>query len=56
MGGYLTTMVTRAAANSWSDGQLITLDEQLLTLTLLLVGRTLFNTDVHAGSAARRES
>ena len=49
VGGYLDTMValTTRTLEGWKDGQSLQLDDEMMALTLHLVGRTLFSTDVH---------
>jgi cytochrome P450 len=48
--GYATAMVEAAwqQAHAWQDGAKVDMAEEMLHLTLVIVGRTLFNTDVTA--------
>ncbi len=48
--GYATAMVEAAwqQAQAWQDGAEVDMAEEMLHLTLVIVGRTLFNTDVTA--------
>lgn len=56
--GYASAMVdaARHQAQIWQDGAEIDMVEEMLHLTLVIVGRTLFNTDVTAESATFYEA
>src|SRR5579859_426904 len=53
MAGYVDGMVQAAAAlrARWADGQVLDMHEAMMALTLSIVGKTLFGTDVEARAA-----
>jgi cytochrome P450 len=52
--GYGLTMVAEAerVRNQWADGDTLDVDREMMQLTLCIVGKTLFDTDVRAAAGA----
>ncbi len=56
--GYATAMVdaARLQAQIWQDGAQVDMVQEMLQLTLVIVGRTLFNTDVARAKPAQNHA
>lgn len=56
--GYAIAMVEAALqkAQAWQDGALVDMAEEMMNLTLVIVGKTLFNTDVEKEATTVREA